>query len=386
MEKNEVLNLIDVDVIPYEGSIEENEGTKISFGKLANLGLASTLIKPFIDMVERNNAIGDGLYKLSLPKGTHLAEFKDHRGMLGTALDNKTNKIAGQAVINSADIPKVPVDPMALAMMGMLANMEKKLADIEELQKQMMQFLEQKEKSEQRGNLIFLKDIYENYKYNTNNETYKQNNHVKILDIKQTAEQKIDFYKSQIKAKLEKEDLFHVDAEVSSWQKKLKDDLGEYQLALYTYAFSSLMDIVFLENFGEDFLESIKNKIEAYKFEYQSIYTEVFNFIEKKSNTSLQQLGLDVASKATKGLGDLFKDTIIAEKTGIDSKLSQAGEDIGNYKTKRTDTKTYKLIENKESKVEPFIENIEKIDLVYNKPVIVAFDKDNLYIKNESVA
>lgn len=386
MEKTEVLNLIDVDVVPYEESKLEDEGIKIPYEKLDALGLGVALIKPFKDMIARNNAIGEGLYRINIPKGTHLSSFKDGRGMLGMLRDNKTNKLVNQAVINPSDLPKVPIDPMAIAMMGMLANMEKKLSDIQELQKQMIQFLEQKEKSEQRGNLIFLQDIYENYKFNTNNKTYVQNNHVKVLDIKQTAEQKIDFYKTQIKAKLDKGSPIHLDSDVSSEEKKLKDDLGEYQLALYTYAFSSLMDIVFLENFGEDFLESIKNKIEAYKFEYQSIYTEVFNFIEKRSDTSLQQMGLDVASKASKGLGDLFKDTIIAEKTGIDSKFAKAGEDIGDFKSKRTDSKTYKLIENKESKVEPFVENIEKINAVYNKPVLVAFDDKNLYIKNENVA
>ena len=381
MEKNEVLNVIDVDIVPYEGNVKEDEGAKIPFNKLASLGIAAAFVKPFTELIQAKQI--SGLYQVSLPEGTHLASFKNGAGNLGTALSNKTNKIAGQAVLNPADIQSITIDPTAIAMMAMLANMEKKLADIQELQREMMQFLEQKEKSEQRGNLIFLQDIYENYKFNTDNEKYVQNNHVKVLDIKQSAEQKIDFYKSQIKAKLEKGDPIHLDSDVSSQEKKLKNDLGEYQLALYTYAFSSLMDIVFLENFEKDFLEKIKEKIKAYKFEYQSIYTEVFNYIEKRSDSSLQQLGLDVVSKATKGLGELFENTIIADKTGIDKTLTKTGEDISDFKNKRTDDKTFKLIENKESKVEPFIDNIEKINTVYNKPAIIAFDNDNIYVINE---
>lgn len=386
MENNEVLNVIDVDIVPYEGNINDEEGTKIPIEKFANFGVGAAIAETLFKTIQHNKIIDGGLYKVDFPKGTHLSAFKDGRGFFGMVRDNKTNKPVKQAVINPSSIQKVPVDPMAIAMMAMLANMEKKLADIQELQKEMMQFLEQKEKSEQRGNLIFLQDIYENYKFNTDNEKYIQNNHVKVLDIKQTAEQKIDFYKSQIKAKLEKGEVIHLDSDVSSQEKKLKNDLGEYQLALYTYAFSSLMDIVFLENFEEDFLERIKEKIKAYKFEYQSIYTEVFNYIEKRSDSSLQQLGLDVASKATKGLGGLFKDTFIGDKTGIDETLTKTGEDIGNYKNKRTDEKTFKLIENKESKVEPFIDNIEKINTVYNKPVIIMFDKDNLIVKPEKAS
>ena len=384
MEKNEVLNVIDVDIVPYEGNVKEDEGTKIPFEKFAGLAVGAAFIKPLTELIQTKQI--SGLYKVSLPPGTHLASFKNGAGNLGTALSNKTNKLAGQAVLNPASVKTVAIDPTAIAMMAMLANMEKKLADIQELQKEMMQFIEQKEKSEQRGNLIFLQDIYENYQFNTDNDKYKQNNHVKVLDIKQAAEQKIDFYKTQIKAKLEKGDPIHLDSDVSSQEKKLKNDLGEYQLALYTYAFSSLMDIVFLENFEEDFLEKIKEKIKAYKFEYQSIYTEVFNYIEKRSDSSLQQLGLDVASKATKGLGGLFENTIIADKTGIDKTLTKAGEDIGDYKNKRTDEKTFKLIENIESKVEPFIDNIEKINTVYNKPVIVMFDEKNLIVQPAAAA
>ncbi len=381
MEKKDVLNVIDVDIVPYDGNVKKEEGTKIPLEKFAGLAVGAAFIKPLTELIQVKQI--SGLYKVALPEGTHLASFKNGAGNLGTALNDETNRIARQAVLNPADIQSITIDPTAIAMMAMLANMEKKLADIQELQKEMMLFLEQKEKSEQRGNLIFLQDIYENFKFNTDNDKYIQNNHVKVLDIKQAAEQKIDFYKTQIKTKLEKNELIHWDANVASQGEKLKNDLGEYQLALYTYAFSSLMDIVFLENFDEDFLKKIKEKIKEYKFEYQSIYTEVFNYIEKESDSSLQQLGLDVASKATKGLGGLFENTFIGNKTGIDKTLTKTGEDIGNYKTKRTDEKTFKLIENKESKVEPFIDNIEKINAVYNKPVAIAFDDNNIYVIDE---
>jgi hypothetical protein len=39
------------------------------------------------------------LYKVTIPKGTHLAEFKSGVGNLGTVLDSN-NQLAGQAVLN----------------------------------------------------------------------------------------------------------------------------------------------------------------------------------------------------------------------------------------------------------------------------------------------
>ena len=43
-----------------------------------------------------------------------------------------------------------------------------------------------------------------NYKYNWENENYKNTRHIKVLDIKQTSEQSIIFYREQIKDLLDK--------------------------------------------------------------------------------------------------------------------------------------------------------------------------------------
>jgi len=166
--------------------------TKLPISRLSALGTAFEPIASAVLKVVGGPGTTSGLCKVTIPSGMHLAKFKSGVGNLGTALD-ANNQIAGQAVLN----PLV-CNPTMIFMAAALANFDKKLDAIQELQQEMMDFLVQKERAELRGNLIFLSDILNNYRFNWNNDMYKNSNHIKVLDIRQTAEQKILFYRDQI--------------------------------------------------------------------------------------------------------------------------------------------------------------------------------------------
>ncbi len=85
-----------------------------------------------------------------------------------------------------------------------LITIEKKLDDILETQKEILEFLKQKEKAKLRGNLNVLEDILNNYKHNWNNEKYKTNKHIHVQEIKREAEQSIIFYRDRIVKKTNK--------------------------------------------------------------------------------------------------------------------------------------------------------------------------------------
>lgn len=55
---------------------------------------------------------------------------------------------------------------------------------------------------------------------------------------------------------------------------KLKEELKDYQLAIYAYALHHLGNYT-VENFDAPFLESVKKRIEGYAFQYRTIYTDV---------------------------------------------------------------------------------------------------------------
>ena len=93
------MNELDLMDITYYPSIEEvenkNDYVKVPLSDLSSLGMIGSL---FIEQVQTVTTTFDteGLYSAILPKGTHLASFKDGSGSLGTLL-NEGNKISGQA-------------------------------------------------------------------------------------------------------------------------------------------------------------------------------------------------------------------------------------------------------------------------------------------------
>ena len=133
-----------------------------------------------------------------------MAAFQDGSGYLGSVLGNTTNQIVGQSTLS----PLV-FNPTMLFMALSLISIDKKLDSIQETQQEILGFLARQHRAELKGNLLFLSGVLHDYKYNWNNEKFKNNNYTKVLDIKQSAEQKVILCREQILFKNKKFPLFH---------------------------------------------------------------------------------------------------------------------------------------------------------------------------------
>ena len=347
--------------------------TKIPLSRLPALG---TAFEPIATAVQ--SSLGGAttqLCKVTIPSGTHLAALKNGAGNIGTVLNNTTNQIAGQAVIN----PLV-CNPTMIFMAATLANIDKKLDSIQELQQEMMDFLVQKEKSELRGNLNFLGDILNSFKYNWNNDMYKQSNHVKVLDIRQAAEQKILFYREQIAGQMKKKSWLHGDKDVKKQMEKLLDLFRDYRLALYTNAFAYFLEVMLLGNFDSEYLGSIAGKIREYAFNYKTLYTDVYDRMEGYAETSVQSTVLKGLKTVTKATGEAIGRTPVISKGKVDEALIDAGSRLGEIDSKRTLDALLVLMNAKDDCVRPFVENIDSVNRLYNRPIEMLFDRENIYL------
>ena len=348
--------------------------TKIPFSQIPALGTAFEPLNAAVQNVFAGSGTTSGLYRVTIPGGTHLAHFKNGAGNLGTVL-NANNQIAGQAVLN----PLV-CNPTMVFMAAALANIDKKLSSIQELQQEMLERLEQKDKTEQRGNLIFLSDILKNYKFSWNNEMYKNNNHVKVLDIRQKAEQMILFYRAQILSNLKKKTLIHGDKDVQKQINKIQTLFKEYQLALYTHSFSSFLDVMLVGNYGSEYLEGIRQKIEDYSWQYRELYGKCYDQLEENYETSFQSSflkGLQAASKAT---GEVIAKVPVLGKGPVDEILIETGSKLDKVGSKRIAQQLRKLAERQSACVRPFVENIEMVERLYNNSISMVFDKEAVYL------
>ena len=374
--KNELLKAMSAtELAPLEvkNEISVQTYSKIPLSRLTALGTGFEPVVSAIQQVTSHGQATSGFYKVTIPKGTHLAQFKEKSGFLGTAVGE--HGIVGQAQLNP-----LLCDPTMLLVAAALANIDKKLDAIQEVQQEMLDFLTQKEKSALKADLNFLMDIQNNYKYNWNSEKYKAANHAKVLDIRQEAARQIDFYQEQIKKQLGKKVLLHSDHDVQKMLEKVQGEFKEYQLALYIYGFAYLLEVVLQENYEKAYLSAIAKRIDEMAFQYREFYSLAYSQIENLSKSSLQAHLFSGLSAINKGAGTAIAKIPGINKSQIDETLIEAGERIGAYKNRRVQTTMQQLLERQSSCVRPFIDNINAVNRLYNEPVTLIFNHDTLYL------
>lgn len=376
VRKNELLKAMSAtELAPLEvkNEISVQTYSKIPLSRLTALGTGFEPVVSAIQQVTSHGQATSGFYKVTIPKGTHLAQFKEKSGFLGTAVGE--HGIVGQAQLNP-----LLCDPTTLLAAAALANIDKKLDAIQEVQQEMLDFLAQKEKSTLKADLNFLMDIQNNYKYNWNSEKYKAANHAKVLDIRQEAARQIDFYQEQIKKQLGKKALLHSDHDVQKMLEKVQGEFKEYQLALYIYGFAYFLEVVLQENYEKAYLSAIAKRIDEMAFQYREFYSLAYSQIENLLKSSLQAHLFGGLSAINKGAGTAIAKIPGINKSQIDETLIEAGERIGAYKNRRVQTTMQQLLERQSSCVRPFIDNINAVNRLYNEPVTLIFNHDTLYL------
>lgn len=381
--KSEIVKAM-TDVVFYPAIIEEQicvaKYNKLPLSRVKSFGTAfEPLTAAFRNFINGGKATS-GLYQVTIPKGSHLAKFKNGTGYLGSVLKENGAVGGGQAVLN----PLV-CNPTMLFMAATLATIDKKLDNIQETQQVILDFLVQKERSKLRGDLNFLTDVLNNYKYNWNDVTYKNSYYNKVLDIKQEAERKIVFYRGRITNKISKKTFFHSDQWVKKQLEKIVSDFNDYQLALYLYSFSSFLEVILLENFMSEYLDGISKKIEDYSLKYSELYTNCYEQIEGYAHSSIQSILFKGLTSASRGVGDNLAEERDISKVLLGGSLIISSKKLEKKGSERTERTMEQLKVKQNDYIRPFVENINQVNKLYNQPIELIFDKENIYIGTTEV-
>ncbi len=343
---------------------------------LSRLTAYGTAFQPLATAIQTavNGAGGSGIYYVNTA-GKTMFQMKGTNKFIGS-LQTSAGMVGG----GQAQMTPLACDPTMIFMAAALANIDKKLDTIQDMQKEMMDFLVQKEKADLKGNLNFLFDVFNNYKYNWNNEMYKNSNHIKVLDIRQEAEKKIAFYREQIIAKVNKKSFIHSDQTVNKQLQAVQDQFKDYQLSLYLLGFSSFLEVMLLGNFDANYLTGISDKLEKYSLNYRELYTKCYDEIESYSSTSVQSSMLKGIAKASTSVGKFVEKIPVISKGQADEALIAAGDKLDELNAGKLRKQMSSLIEHQSNSIRPFIENIDTVNELCNKPVQLLVDKENLYI------
>lgn len=367
-----------------EDTVDLRKYNKIPIGKIASLGVGfnsiSTAVQNYTTLAA-NPTTGavSGIYKVTVDPGQHLTYSAAKEGYIGMAR-NADNVVKSQATMTP-----IHFDPTMVFMAATMYCVHMKLDAIQETQEDIMKFLEQKEKAELRGNVIVLGDIIENYKYNWNNDQYLRNNHMKVLDIRQKAEQSILFAQARIKDITEKKKIIPISTDVNAKVRKLNKVFEDYQLAMYTFAMSSYVEAMLLKNFEKGYMYNIADKIEEYSIKYRELYTDCYNALEKLSDKSVDNLVIGGLGKISKVAGEAVASIPVISKTEIDENLIAVSEIISDSDEVIRDNRLLKLVSKQSSYVGPYVDSIKMLGELHDKPLNILFDEDNIYLEKVAV-
>ena len=74
----------------------------------------------------------------------------------------------------------------------------------------------------------------------------------------------------------------------------------------------------------------------------------------------------------------------VISKSQLDENLIAKSDELLDKNAKKTEQTMIAFSENRTDDVKVFIDNIDRVNMLYNKPMDVLFDKDGLYIKQNN--
>lgn len=329
-------------------------------------------------IINQNPKDTEKLYRITnLEKNDSLKAMRDGKTFWGAIKKgNGSSKMAKLKEVNPDSV--MMLDPTVIMMSVALAGIEAELGEIKELNKKILSFLEMEKEAEIESDLEILNKSINDFRFNLEDEKYLVNNHKQVMDIKRTANKNMLFYKKQIKDSLSKDKLFTTNSGMKSIIEEIQKKIKYYRLSLYIYSFSSLLEILLLGNYQSSYLLSKRDELDELDKEYSAIFNDVLEYVKKNTSKSLEVNVLSGLGNVGKTIGNLAEkvkaknvDTWLNEKGDI---LKQTGQNIkDNFATK--------FDEIKESNSKTFIDQIEKVDFIYNKTTDIYFDNEKIYLE-----
>lgn len=356
-----------------------NNTYSLSLSKLSEISpITISTANNIKTIMEQNPKSSDNLYKITnLGKNDSLKAMRDGKTFWGSIKKSDgTSTMAKLKEVNPNSV--IALNPTVMMMSVSLAGIEAELGEIKEMTKKIFSFLEQEKESEIESDLEILNRSINDFRFNLEDEKYLVNNHKQVMDIKRTANKNMLFYKKEIKNDLSKDKLFTTSNSMNFIIDEIQKKFGYYRLSLYIYSFSTFMEILLLGNYKSDYLLSKKNELDELDNEYSKDFNIALEYVKKNANKSLEGNVLSGLGSAGKAIGNLAEKVKIKN---VDNWLNEKGDNLKQSGQNIKNDYANKFDDMKESNSKPFINQIEKVDCIYNKTKEIYFDKDNIYLE-----
>ena len=282
---------------------------------------------------------------------------------------NKTKK-------NLKDINSMELTEFAV-FSAILVVINSKLTDIIAREKAIVEFLEIDKQTALKADFLTLNTIVREYHHNFDNEKFLHSREAQVIEIRRNAEHNVLFYKELAEKRIagfKKGVHIEIDKALNEIQTRFK----YYRLALYIYAYSSFLDVVLLENFSEEFINSIIEDITNHSTQYIDFYNETSKTVKQMAEKSGKSQAMKGVSSITSAFSKLFS-KIKANKQA--DKLENSSKSMAEKRESSVEDLVTRFSDNKDAGVDDVIENLKYLKNLYNKESDVIIDSEYIYIK-----
>ena len=385
LKPNNILSISNVMLMDTRIDFTEDNSISIPFDRLVLLGGAvSSVLPSFRTITETTSVNTSGLYRLANQSaGDMLKQAKDGNFWGAFKRSNGTSKFAKLAevgTVSETTSTVMPIDPATMMMAAALYSIEKRLDEIVEMEKQILNFLEQDKQAEIEADLKILIALINEYKYNWDNEQYVSSHHKLALDIKRTAEKNILFYQKQISEENSSKQLLVANQGVDSAEKSLEKKFKYYRLSLYIYSLASFLEVMLLGNFQEEYILQVRDNIVQHSKEYQAAYEISSQHITSLANASIEANVVEGSGNVVKAIGTFIGSIPFLKEGQVDEWLIDSGKSLQNAgrNMKKQSAAMFETIE--ESGTQVFVSRFEEINRIYNHTDSIYFDKEKIYL------
>ena len=359
-------------------SIVQENTISIPIAELSSLGTAICSMIPSLRKVTHKISFAtDGLYRIvNAETGDILKNAKD--GKKGTSKLAKLSE--AESISGTVETFRAPLDPSTMMMAAALYSIQKELSNIEEMQRQIISFLQFEKESEIEADIETLIDIAKKYTLNWDNEHFVTSNHKQMLDIQRTARKNMIAYQKQVDAVIEKKRLFLNQGEINRIFADLEKKFKYYRLSLYSYSLSSFMEIMLSGNFKEAYINGVKAEILDRQFQYRNLFDKGSLYLEKLGGSVLESYLLKGVGVAGETLGKVIGNIPYIKDGNVDEFLQDNGEKIiknaSNLKTKAV--YDFSLLNNPGTGM--IINKLNDMNRIYNHTAEICVDQNNIYL------
>ena len=378
---SQIIN-VDCYLMPEDTKLDHYK--RIPITNIASIGAGmSSLPAAFRTATTQMATNTENLYELT--NGITLKAAKEGNGLLrGFEMGSKGVKTQGlfKSVegLNTTVTTTMPINPATMCMAVAIMSIDKKMDRIIELEQSILDQIIAKERAELRNNIDFLSDVLRDYRYNWNNDRFLDGNHVMALQIKKESGTYIRKYRELIEKNLKINGVIKGDADISKAIKKIARDMNEYQIAVYVYAFASLVEIMLKGNFNSEYLKKVSDRIEDNSIQYRELYTKAYNKLLHKADTTVESQIIGALSSIGKAAGNLAAKSPALDLLDVDDALRHGSKKLSKINDKKIARELQRIESKQAVYIRPFVDNISILDKAYNEPVQIMFDDKYIYL------